>query len=180
MATEDEGRSEEQLGVLLRVAVELAYRAAGTRRYLLEAVPDESDDHLGILEIRDILDGALTTLQEQVGQIVSDVYSLPPDRAVEGIHGFGDELKTYSGLFTKVHEFLMFLPRQPVTPETVSLLSASFGRLYSDLHPSIILGGLFNALEFDFLDLMRSRIPDLDQLIPEPAERVVLQLALCD
>lgn len=79
-----------------------------------------------------------------------------------------------------IHELLVYLPRLTVKPEAVITLRGSFRDLFDEHRPSIILGSLFNAFEFDFLDIVKQKIPDLKDVFLEEQKNIVLQLALCD
>ena len=171
---------ERLLQVPLRTAAELSYRAANTKRYLDQVISGEAGDHLRVREIRDLVALAIQAIQEHlpktVGQALSS-YSKNPD---ESIQVFLDNLRLFSHWFLQIHELLVYLPRRPAPTQTVALLSSSFGKEFQRHKPSIILGSLFNALEFDFFELMRSRIPDLEEIDVSNKNRVVLQIAVCD
>ena len=66
------------------------------------------------------------------------------------------------------------------TSETVAVLNGAFGKLYEEQAPSTLLGTIFNAFEFDFLEVVEQRLPDLRDVVTDVDRNVVLQLAVCD
>lgn len=178
LITEDQG---ERRKILLRLAAELACRTAGTRRYLHSSTLEESGLDSQVEEIRKIIHDLMVAVEDRLGDTVAEVDSLPPERFDDGVRAFTDQLQLLSRLFAGVHEFLWYIPLQSIPLEAVALLESNFGDIYRELQrPSVILGSAFNAYEFDLLRLMRTRIPDLEELWIAPRDRVVLQLALCD
>ena len=166
--------------VLVRVAVELSTRCAAIRRYLDQIGPGEGLEYQPIGEtIRKALDGIEAPLFPTLDAVSTSLKAAKIGHTV-GLEVLGSYLAKLSRWFKTIHELLVYLPRRQATPETISVLEASFGSLYSQHKPSIILGSLFNALEFDFLALMRDRLPDLSDIIVDKVKRIVLQLAICD
>jgi len=169
---------DDVLRVLLRIAGELLIRSSQTKRYLDEIRPGEAGEYWQLAEtIRAALEGIEQLLPETVRAVRSG-----SDKAVtpEGIEVLYRLLEKFSAWFTTIHELLVYLPQSAVTPESKATLRSSFGALYEDLSPSIILGSLFNALEFDFFQLIRTRLPGFDEIDIRETENIVLQLAICD
>lgn len=166
--------------VLLRVAIELSSRACATRRYLETIGPGEAGEHRQLIQtIRTALDGVEQLLPATLEGVAKFLGSGEPGRSV-AIEVLASYLAKFSRWFKTIHELLVYLPRKTVTPEAVSAIEATFGQCY-DLHrPSIILGSLFNALEFDFFQVVRDRLPDLDDVVVGDEKNIVLQLAICD
>ncbi len=172
--------SGKPLEVLLRVGLELLNRSAATRRYLEKIGPGDTGEHRQLIQtIRIALDGVEQLLPQTIDSVIKFLPKGEPDREL-GFEVLASYLTKFAHWFKTIHELLVYLPRQPITPETVSALAASFGEVYKAYQPSIILGSLFNALEFDFFQIVRDRLPDIDTIVVEDAENIVLQLAICD
>lgn len=89
-------------------------------------------------------------------------------------------LRRFSLWFVTIHELLAYLPRRPIVRETSYTLHNPFGKHYTEQDPTVILGSIFNAFEFDFFRILEQRLPDLNQILLEKSRNIVLQLALCD
>jgi len=90
------------------------------------------------------------------------------------------QLNLFSEWFSNIHESLVYVSRQTPLRESYYLLDGALGRVYAEEKPSMILGSLFNALEFDFYQLLRDRLPRIDDIMTEGYRNIVLQLPICD
>jgi hypothetical protein len=168
----------EVLRVLLRSAGEVAYRFSCVRTYLVEvkAVRPEYDQLVNTLEAAiDGIEGLIPETFDSVQKALTAAGA--EEQALDVLLSF---LKRFSRWFVKIHELLVYLPRGPVAPEIGVTLSATFGSRYKQHPPSVILGSVFNASEWDFFERMQRSIPDLENIRVDPRENVVLELAVCD
>ncbi len=83
--------------------------------------------------------------------------------------------------FITIHELLAYLPRKSISPEVVFALESCFPQFVKESQPSIVLGSVVNAFEFDFIDILKEKLPEIGEIdIFATEKRVpVLQLAIC-
>jgi len=171
----------KSLSILLRVASELFYRCDRIKNYISQIGPGEPGEYS---QLKNTILTALVGVESNVIKLLQFIGELPEKERKflnnKTIEQLDSELYTLSNWFSNIHELLVFLPRLPVIPETFHTLKIPFGIEYEKQKPSVILGSIFNALEFDFVQLMKSRIPDLGKIMPRKSRNIVLQLALCD
>lgn len=163
--------------LLFRVAVELSYRSDQLHTYL-DAIDEEWGEEYR--QLTSTMRSALKEIHKPLPayiEEVADASGAEGERARKALYG---HLKRYCRWFVKVHALLTYLPRPSVREEARTVLEASFGAWYSEVDPSLILGTIFNALEFDFVDIVKNRLPDFTKLVDESSPKVVLQLAVCD
>jgi len=169
------------LSILLRVASELFYRCDRIKNYISQIGPKEPGEYAQlnntILTALVGVESNVIKLLQLIGELPEKERKIPNNKIIEQLDS---ELYTLSNWFSNIHELLVFLPRLPVMRETFHTLKVPFGIEYEKQKPSVILGSIFNALEFDFVQLMKSRIPDLGKIMPHKSRNIVLQLALCD
>lgn len=167
----------DELIALRRVSAELFERSSRVRRYLDLVGPGDSGEYRQLARtIREALEAIEASVVDSFGALRQlSLFSSP-----DGLQAVCAALNRYSRWFVRVHELLVYLPREHVSPETFSALRESFDAHYEAHGPSIILGSLFNALEFDFVDILEERIPDLRDVLSERPKNIVLQLAICD
>jgi hypothetical protein len=165
--------------VLLRVAAELVARSAATKRYLRQLEQGERGEYSQLIAtIKSALDRIEAELDATVQGVSASLQAgIDPAQANAVFFAF---LQKFSRWFTTVHELLVYLPAQSVKPETLAVLVLSFSDLYHSLKPSLILGSLFNALEFDFQKLVTNQLPDLGSIVFAGSHSIVLQLPICD
>lgn len=172
--------ADRELTTLLRAAAELYARSNTIQSYLSQASSRAETEYK---QLGDILLTALTGIEKAVTSkipiVVKIVDSQPGQRdtAIEELYA---EIERFTRWFVTVHELLVYLPRQHPTPEAAYTLQSSFGRLFTDHSPTITLGSIFNAFEYDFLEVMKERIPDYREIILDEHKSVVLQLPICD
>jgi hypothetical protein len=165
--------------VLARVAAELLARIGATKRHLEEIPPAE------LIQYRPLVETVLKALQ-RIEQSLLDTVATIPGLVANGLESDAErllsaDLDRLSKWFTTLHQLIVYLPASSVKPETRAVLEQAFQEHYKDLAPTLILGSLFNALEFDFLVLLRARLPGLEEVVVDEASKnIVLQLPLCD
>ena len=168
--------TNERLRVLLRVTLELYQRVNRIKEYLRSIGPGDSREYE---QITAGIEWAIKRIETEVLDTLRQLTPLnalsDPDKLVV----FLDVLTKFSRWFVKIHELLVYLPRQDVLFETFYTLENSFANHFEEFEPSIILGSVFNAFEFDFWEAMREKMPDLDE-IGLSERNVVLQLAITD
>jgi hypothetical protein len=159
-----------------RIAAELFERSSRIKNYLDRIGPGELGEYA---QLSETIRSALRGIEDLVATSFETVRQLPrpPPTALDAVYA---SLERFSHWFTRAHELLTYLPRQHVAPETFAVLQHSFGAHYAERKPSIILGSLFNAFEFDFVQELESRIPDLRDVMLERPKNIVLELAICD
>lgn len=171
---------EQHLRILLRIATELSYRTLKVRRILKEIGPIDGGEYQQLANtIENALDEIECLLPDTLEGVYSD-FKAGGGRAKNAISVVHKYLKTYSEWFTNIHELLVYLPRQSVRTETIASLVASFGNHYTKRKPSVTLGSLFNAFEFDFFQLVKERLPDISEIGLDQEPSIVLQLAISD
>ena len=165
-----------ELDVLLRVYAELSYRSNRIQAHLDNIKTTESEKEY--LQLVDTIEVALNKIRHSLPSIrtaLSTLGALPSDVLHNLIF---QDLVRFSEWYTFIHDLLIFLPSRSVLPETVDVLSASFADHYETIHPSVILGSLFNALEYDFYENVKYYLPDISEIVS--GSNIVLQLPLCD
>lgn len=167
----------ESLYPLQRATVELAYRISCIRRYLLDIEDGAVGEYAPLI---DTILSALDRIDKQRFSTLRDVQALrqrqkPGDILPTKITA--SFLKKYSKWFITIHELLAYLPRPHILPEADITICDAFP---DQNRPSIILGSVFNALEFDFKDLVKHHLPDIDDIGLGESSNVVLQIPLCD
>lgn len=162
---------------MLRCGIELCARSARVRAFLDEVGPGESGEYAQLIRT---IRSALDEVQQLFPSTVQNTVLSSPDGETEA-RALADYLERFSRWFVTIHELLVYLPAHPVLPETVTTLQATFGdALFKQHSPSILAGSLFNAAEFDFLEILQARLPDLSEILLTKESNIVLQLALCD
>lgn len=167
----------EQLA-LIRAYAELVDRLLRVKRFLqaVDASPNST-----IKAISATILSAVERIENKVLQSAAPIVSLQGAPAQPGtVALLGALHRKLSKWFLAFHELLIYLPRPKVEPEVDILLQRSFGKAFTDAAPSVMLGSLYNAFEYDFLDVVRQRIPEIKDLQIGDTRKTVLQLALCD
>ena len=181
MVFEDESLKAKRLDVLLRVSAELFARSNRIKEYVSQIDVGELKEHQQLV---DTINAALIEIERivantlQTGKTQIAVASLQSHNKT--LLSIFSNLKRFSRWFITIHELLVYLPRKSAVRETFYTIEEPFGETYRQQEPSIILGSIFNAFEFDFLQVLKKRLPDLNQIILKKSRNVVLQLALCD
>jgi hypothetical protein len=162
---------------LLRITAELLDRVSRLTRYIEAVGPGESGEHLDLI-------ASIKSPLEQLELTLADTLAATLSRGTVGtdevnvLHG---NLARLSRYFTTIHSLCAYLPSQPINPETVAVLEATFGEIYGQQNPSILPVTVFNALEFDWLKLVEEELPDLREIVPNlSSKKPVLQLAASD
>jgi hypothetical protein len=168
------------LEILKRVAFELFDRSSRVRRYFDDAGPGD----LG--ENQQFIDTIRIALAEQEAKVIDTLNrekSIQPEVIEQSKlleKSLFENLNVFSRWFAQLHEFLVYLPRLSVTTEAYYALEGSFGKAFDMQKPSIILGSVFNAVEYDFIEIVKERLPDLGNIAGRKTKNVVIELAICD
>lgn len=163
----------EPLRTLLRCAAELYYRSYRVLDHLETVQRLEATQYGKIAETigRDLIEIAkplLETLSETAMTDADLAETLRP------------ELIAFADWFKQYHEMLVYLPVHDAFPETIDCLKIAFAHEYDRIEPSIILGTLFNAYEFDFLEQVERLLPEPSAIWRRNEKVVALQLPVCD
>lgn len=170
---------------LLRIAAELFDRSHRVKLYLARIDAGPFSEYQQLTET---IRKALITVETEVIETLSELWELAPRRdpqaprmlSADSVSLFASTLGKFSKWFVTIHELLVNLPPQPVAAEAVDTLRFSFGDFYKTESPSIVLGSLLNAAEFDFVQLLKRDAPDISEILLEEQTNTVLQLAMCD
>lgn len=169
----------EKEKVLLRVGVELYYRASRIKRILESVGGREAKEYKQLIKTTI---AAVESIQQVLPNTVeaSTLMAALPGAQHEKV--FFNELCRFSKWFVAIHGLLIHFPTYSVLPETVFMLEEAFkpGDFFSRLRPATTLGSLFNPLEFDFYHKVGMRLPGLEDINQAEAKNIVLQLPLCD
>ena len=170
------------LKVLIRVAAEIAYRVHCTKSYFSDVVQEEPlEEYKPLIKT---ISRALETIDDRLFSTMSDIKDLVSSSKDEtrlcALNVLFTFLNTYSRWFVNIHELLVYLPRLNVRNESIITISSTFNDFFKDRSPSIILGSIFNALEYDFLEKVIEKLPSLKEIELDEQENIVLQLAICD
>lgn len=168
-----------RLAVDVRVAAELFDRSSRVKLYLERIGPGESNEHRQLVKT---LRRALEQVEGETIKTFGDLWDRFDDEeykqgALDTLKG---NLRRFSEWFATIHELLVFLPRQSITPELVFTLEAGFDKLYAEYSPSIVLGSIFNAFEFDFVEILKQNLAGISDIFLQGERNFVLQLAICD
>ena len=168
-----EGSQSERRRLLLRTAAELAERVDRTSTYLNAFSFEQLHEYDKLVE----------TMQQKLHRmnalILKNLELLADgDLDVADIDEFEGDLVTASQWFGSIHELLAYLPTQAIRPEAEATIVKAGGLYFAGVQTSMILGSIFNSLEFDFEDIIRRQLVDPHLL--ETGERRVVQLPMCD
>lgn len=169
---------------LLRAATELFARSYRIKKYLTDVSPSELGEHEQLIKtVRTAIAGIEGTVVRTLEAITasrsgtgSDFGAIPPE-SLKVLH---ENLARFSKWFLNIHELLVYLPQQAVSPETTEILDDGFRDAYKEQKPTVLLGSIFNAFEFDFYEIVKQKLPDINKVITEEPKNTVLQLAICD
>jgi len=88
--------------------------------------------------------------------------------------------------FYRIHELLVFLPREAVEREVLFVLEDCFGDEWRSRKASVILTSLYNAFEYRFIDVIKKvdvleeKLPDISKIQSFNPESSILELAIVD
>ncbi len=162
--------------LLLRSSAELVDRISRLKRHLDASGTATTEEHAQIVKtIRTPLDQILQLLAPTLARTFARKNA--DKQRLDVLH---NHLARLSRWFTTIHELSVYLPTPPVARETMAVLHGAFGDHYKEQSPSPLVGTIFNAFEFDFLQVVEQRLPDLRNIVTSAERNVVLQLAVCD
>ena len=164
----------------VRVAAELFDRTCRVKQYLGRIGPGNSKE---LERLISAIKRALKNVERETVKGFRELWKIPEndeDSRRPAVATLNRTLRKFSRWFAKIHELLVLLPGECITPELVFALQHCFQGLYAEYHPSIVLGSLFNAVEFDFIEILKERLVDISEIFPDDETIVVLQLAICD
>jgi len=164
--------------VAVRVGAELFYRSAQVKKYLDRLGPGESNQHRLLVKSFQLALEDVETASISSFEALADITPEDPswNQAIETLH---DNLRIFSRSFIDIHELLALLPRESIRPEVLFALEGCFPEFFEH-QPPVVLGSIVNAFEFDFIDILKDRLPDIGAIFPEDKRIYVLQLAICD
>lgn len=163
----------EPLRTLLRCTAELYYRNYCVLDHLRTVQNLKATQYGNIAETieRDLIEIAklpLETLSDTEMSYTDMAESLRP------------ALSRFVYRFTQFHEMLVYLPVHNVFPETIDCLKIAFADEYKFIDPSVILGTIFNAYKFDFLEQVKLLLPEPRAIWQHDEKVVAIQLPVCD
>jgi hypothetical protein len=180
------------LKVAVRSAAELFHRSHRLRKHLERIGPGESGEHRRLV---DTMQRALEDIEDTTMGHFAELWRVlrtedreevqnpaPSDTATPAaeFNGLLFSLDRFSRRFATIHESLVFLPWRSIRPELVFSLEGCFPLFWRQCQPSIVMGSLFNAFEFDFIKILRQRLPDIAEVFSENERNSVLRFAICD
>ncbi|HUT91446.1 MAG TPA: hypothetical protein VMY37_18250 [Thermoguttaceae bacterium] len=180
------------LKVAVRSAAELFHRSRRLREHLERIGPGESGEHARLVEtmrraledIEDTMMGNFALLWEVLPQEQRATMTSPgPEEdtpLAEVFNGLLLTLNHFSLRFVTIHESLVYLPWQSVEPELVFSLEGCFPEFCKRYQPSIVMGSLFNAFEFDFIKILKQKLADIAEVFSGDERNFVLMFAICD
>lgn len=174
---------EEQIPVELqipvRVAAELFDRSSRLKAYLARIGFGDSNE---LVRLISAMQRALENLERKTIESLAQPWQELPDEVERraAIDTLWSTLGKFSGEFATIHETLVLLPGERVSPELGFTLQRSFGDLFTEYMPSTVLGSIFNAFEFDLVKIWKQRLVDITDIFLPGEEIVVLQLAICE
>ncbi len=169
--------------VLHRVALELFDRSDRLKQYLAAIGPGASGEHSHLI---DTIRNATLAIESVVFDAFDTTWGHVLDRKspdhADNLTVLKEALERFSIWFANIHELLVYLPRLPIVSDTWFTLQQPldvFHQLEKET-PSIITGGIFNAFEFDFFDIMKEKLPEIERILTDKFRSDVLQIAICD
>jgi hypothetical protein len=170
-----------ELNVAVRIAAELFYHSYRVREYLQRIPPGASNEH------RRLIEALLRVLERSEHDATTGFAALrdiPPvdESRQQAIEHLEIALRRLSNCFITIHELLAYLPRESINPEVVFALESCFPDFFAQAKPSVVLGCIVNAFEFDFVEILKEKLPEISEIdIFSEGEQIrVLQLAICD
>lgn len=175
----------KNVDILLRISAELFYRSDRIKMYMKSIGPGQTNENKQIVEsIQKILEDFEQVAKESISFVKSSVLNGDKHIYEQAIQQLYEDLGVFSKTFIGIHESLVYLPRRSVPIEAMYTIRQSFGSTFvKDYDPSIILGSIFNALEFDFLEILKNKLaPNLKGIIQfdDSTKNIILQLPICD
>ncbi len=167
-----------ELQVPVRVAAELFDRSSRLKGYLDRIGRGDSND---IVRLIAAIRRALESMERETIRSLAvpwGAFTEEADRCA-AIEALWRTLSKFSREFATIHEMLVLLPGERITPELGLTLQGCFEDLYTEYAPSIVLGSIFNAFEFDFVEILKHRLVDIANIFLTGEKIVVLQLAIC-
>lgn len=166
----------DRAALLYRVCAELAERISRTRRYLQGFGAPIADDYARLINT---IAAALDKIEYLIPQNIELLRkAADPDDAYE-VAKLEADAQRVSEWFARIHELLAYLPPQPITSDTIDLLGGAFGRFHDELSPSTVLGTIFNAVEYDFGEVVKTHLPNPNDFDVD-GQNIVVQLPVCD
>ncbi len=165
---------DPRVQVLLRIAAELYHRANSVSDHLDQIRSLETPEYR---QIADTIDTALANIKGPPFDVFNVMEAIGDKQALPLLF---NTLKGFAHWFAKTHELLVYLPSPGVLPETIAMLERGFGSSYDKVKPSVILGTLFNAFEFDFYEGLGKVLPDFRRITQPDEGKPVLQQPVCD
>jgi hypothetical protein len=168
-----------ELQVPVRVAAELFDRSFRLKGYLDRIGSGESNELVRLIAA---IRRALESVERETIRSLAEPWEAFADDAEtrDAIDALWRTLGKFSRWFATIHEMLVLLPGERTSPELAFTLQGCFTDLYTEYAPSIALGSIFNAFEFDFVEILKQRIVDIEEIFLPRERIVVLQLAICD
>jgi len=167
-----------ELQVPVRVAADLFDRSSRLKDYLDRIGSGDSNDIVRLIAaIRRALESMEGATIKSLGEPWQAFTDDVDKRAA--IDALWSTLGKFSREFATIHETLVLLPGEHTTPELGFTLQRCFADLYTDYAPSTVLGSIFNAFEFDFVEILKHRLVDIANIFLPGEEIVVLQLVIC-
>lgn len=165
--------------ILARVAGELLARSSAIKRYLASL---EDSGLVNYSQLTTTISKAIEKIEEDL-RVTAETVRSSLEKGVDSEAAeevFFASLERFARWFVSIHQLLVYLPTQAPKPEATAVMTASFGEVFDTLKPSIILGSLINALEFDFQKVVTDRLPDLGEIVFSETRNIVLQIPICD
>jgi hypothetical protein len=163
--------------VAVRVAAELFDHSSRVKEYLNGLGPGELGEHQHLVEA--LLHG-LEDVEQETIKSFAELVVVPADSTGQAVATLWSGLRIFSKWFTAIHELLALLPRESISPQVIFSLEGCFPEFVREHRPSVVLGSLVNAFEFDFIEILAGVLPDVRRLFPTGEPIFVLELAICD
>jgi hypothetical protein len=162
------------LAFLLRVAAELYYRTHRVNEQVMRAREDEAGQYG---ELADVIQSSLSEIDANTTETISLCGSITQPEWAPLLF---PQLDTSSQSLVVVHEHLAYFPHEGVLPEAAGAMKIAFGRNQHTLRPSLMLGSILTALQFDFRESIRRMLPSIKSIEVPDKPSNVLQLPICD
>ncbi len=163
-----------ELQVPVRVAAELFYRSSCLNSYLERIGSGESSELERLLSA---MRRGLENWERKTINSLAELWNVVESQ--DAIPVLWRTLAGFSRWFATIHETLVLLPGERTTSELAFTLQHRFGEVYTDYGPSIVLGSVFNAFEFDFIEILKQKLVDVEKIFPKGERIEVLQLPIC-
>ena len=167
--------------VLRRSAIELYLRLERLKSYAKVSSDGLSEQRL-IANIVDSVCGSyidllISTFESQDAK-ESDLFEDLASLRELTSKGLATILSQVGEPFFGLHELLRRLPRRSPAPEAILFLRSCLGPAYDELRPSVSLGAIFNAFEFDFVGAIQQFYDP--SFFQKDQDQPILTLAMCD